>query len=244
MSRNFELLAQIEKELGADIPSNGSVENRAQSAHIPLPELSQSATDREFIRLIHYVFLPKNAKGYRQVVFCGVENENRSSSVIARVAQTLAANAPERVCLVDANPCSYGLSAFFGTSPEREQDAGQLAGRSGCVQLKRNLWLAPLQATTEGGMLLPVTQLRAKLAQLQRDFGFILIDSPECVTNADAIVLGQISDGVILVVKARETRRAMAAKAKLNFDAAGVQLVGTVLHGQTLPFPMSLDGTL
>ena len=111
MSRNFELMTQLEIEGG------GMRDNSAPVMDSPAAEiLSGRASDaggEEMLRLIQRIFLSGNGGAPRQVVFCGVDSENESSSVCGRAGRTLAANSSRPVCLIDANLRSPGLSKMF-----------------------------------------------------------------------------------------------------------------------------------
>ena len=85
MSRNFELMTQLELEAGvADKPRPGSP-NRAAAVDV-VPILSSHTSNvggEEILRLIQRIFLSANGCAPRQVVLCGVDDENGSSSVCA-----------------------------------------------------------------------------------------------------------------------------------------------------------------
>jgi Mrp family chromosome partitioning ATPase len=50
-------------------------------------------------------------------------------------------------------------------------------------------------------------------------------------------LLGQVVDAAILVIEANRTRRLTVRRAKDTLDAAGVLVLGTVLHNRTFPIP-------
>src|SRR6185437_5036442 len=116
MSRNFELMKQIAIEAGAiDNRMPAGVDHAAAMAVAPI--LSSGAVNvggEEMLRLIQRIFLSVDGSAPRQVVFCGVDDENGSSSVCARAGRTLAVNSSWPVCLVDANVRSPRLSGLFG----------------------------------------------------------------------------------------------------------------------------------
>ena len=58
----------------------------------------------------------------------------------------------------------------------------------------------------------------------------MLIDSPPVNLVADAAVLAAQSDGVILVIRANQTRRAAAAKALRTLQNVKAQVLGLVLN--------------
>jgi hypothetical protein len=181
------------------------------------------------------VFLASSGAAHRQVVFCGIDAANPSSSVCARTALNLSMHTLEKVCLIDANPSSSGLTGQF------EIPAGALSNRPGwgqCRPVASNLWLTG--CSKPGGSGERANELRTKLTELRRDFGYVLIDAPGCAISEEAAMLGKVSDAVILVIEADETRRVAAGRAKENLEAAGVHLAGTVLNNRSFPIPRAL----
>jgi Mrp family chromosome partitioning ATPase len=63
-----------------------------------------------------------------------------------------------------------------------------------------------------------------------RVFDTILIDTPPVKQIADARVLGRISDGVVLVLRAGQTTRGTAKAAADRFADDGIRVLGTVLN--------------
>jgi Mrp family chromosome partitioning ATPase len=53
-------------------------------------------------------------------------------------------------------------------------------------------------------------------------------------------LLGQIADGVILVLDERRTRRATAREAKAVLQAANARLLGVVINERQFPIPESI----
>jgi Mrp family chromosome partitioning ATPase len=58
----------------------------------------------------------------------------------------------------------------------------------------------------------------------------ILIDSPPVLHLADARIVAKLADGVILVIRASKTDRAMALEAYHRICEDGLSLIGTVLN--------------
>ena len=55
--------------------------------------------------------------------------------------------------------------------------------------------------------------------------------------SESAIDIGQLADGVVLVLSAQKTRRAAALKIKQALDERGVRLLGTILIDREFPVP-------
>jgi Mrp family chromosome partitioning ATPase len=243
MSRNFELMTQLEIE--ADVSQKRTSVRTDRASVTPIaPILSGHDTDtggEEMLRLIQRIFLSANGNASRQVVLCGVDDENGSSSVCAKAGQTLAANSSRPVCLVDANVRAPRLSNLFGVEGTNPFSGPSAPLREQCVKVGGNLWLAgPNILADKSRVLLPPVQLKERLAELRVEFEYMLIDAPGTSVCGDAQLLGLVADAAILVIEANSTRRLTARKAKETLDAAGVRLLGTVLHNRMFPIPEGL----
>ena len=243
MSRNFELMTQLEIEAGiTDKAISTAADQGARMAVAPI--LSSRSCDvggEEILHLVQRIFLSANGSAPRQVVLCGVDDDNGSSSVCAKAGRTLAANSSRPVCLVDANVRSSRLSGMFGVDGKNPFSGPTAPLREHCVKVGGNLWLAgPNILADNSRVLLPPVHLRERLRQLRDEFEYILIDSPGTSVCGDAQLLGMVADAAILVIEANSTRRLTARNAKASLDAAGVRVLGTVLHNRSFPIPERL----
>jgi receptor protein-tyrosine kinase len=243
MSRNFELMTQLEIEAGASDKRTAATKDRTVPMPIA-PILSGHATDaggEEMLRLVQRIFLSANESAPRQVVLCGIDDENGSSSICARAGRTLAANSSRPVCLVDANVRSPRLSGLFGVEGTNPFSGPSAPLREQCVKVGGNLWLAgPGILADNSRVLLPPIQLKERLGQMREEFEYMLIDAPGTSVCGDALLLGLVADAAILVIEANNTRRLSARKAKDTLDAAGIRLLGTVLCNRLFPIPERL----
>jgi protein-tyrosine kinase len=239
MSRNFELMTQLELDEGRMRDNSAPVMDDHAAGILSRP--ASDAGGEEMLRLIQRIFLSGNGRAPRQVVFCGVDSENPSSSVCGRAARTLAANSSRPVCLVDANLRSPRLSKMFETVWSADSPVSSDSIREQCVNIDGNLWLAgPSILAHKGRILLPPDELRNRLEQLRDMFEYMLIDAPGTSVCGDAQLLGQVADAAILVIEANSTRRMTARRAKESLEAGGVRLLGTVLNNRSFPIPESI----
>ncbi len=247
MSRNFDLMKQLEIEAGMTYKRRSTLAEPAAPMEV-VPVRSGHTSDaggEEILRLIQRIFLSANESGPRQVVLCGIEEENGSSSVCARAGRTLAANSSRPVCLVDANLHSARLSGMFGVAWTTPFSGSSASLWERCAKVGANLWLAgPNILADNSRILLPVTELKNRLAELREVFEYMLIDAPGTSVCGDAVVLGQVADAAILIVEANSTRRQVARNAKETLDAAGVRMLGTVLHNRSFPIPEGIYNRL
>ncbi|MFN8454784.1 MAG: polysaccharide biosynthesis tyrosine autokinase [Anaerolineae bacterium] len=78
--------------------------------------------------------------------------------------------------------------------------------------------------------LLGSQRLRQLLVSLNEIADIVIFDSPPAVAVADAAILSNRVDGVVLVTQAGQTRRDVARQAILNLKQAGANLFGVVLN--------------
>jgi capsular exopolysaccharide synthesis family protein len=237
MSRNFDLMREMERE--RTLRSNLLVE-----PVVPSPGKEGYRDDREWNRavtqgLVHRIFLQQKEEPPRVAVLAGMEHGNGCSQIAASVAESLAAAGT--VCLVEANFRSPGLSAILGTTNYMGLTDALL--EEGPVErflkpLNDSLWLlssGPVGADSPA--LLTSERMRARFAELREGFDFVIVDVPPLTRHPDAIVLGPMSDGIILVLEAEATRRAAARATVENLRLSGIQVLGAVLNKRIFPIP-------
>jgi capsular exopolysaccharide synthesis family protein len=247
MSKNFELMqqAEIAREPGATSPlkisaswNNGNGYGHGNGAGLDLVSLARE----ESLKLVQRVFLPRGVDRPHIVMFAGVDQGNGCSRTSAVIADTLAHSVSGSVCLVDANLRSPSLSQYFSVTNHRGlTDAMLQEGpvRSFAKQIRPdNLWLLSCGALhADSPSLLKSARLTARLAELRSDFDYILIDVPPLNQYADAIGLGQLTDGVVLILEANSTRRESARKVTESLRATNIPILGAVLNKRTYPIP-------
>lgn len=239
MSRNFELLKQLESDvdvsaLPRSVPDNLSVKQ------VSSKEVGDLFGE-EIVLLVQTVFLATNRRTARKVVFCGVDAENGSSSVCASAGRALTALSEKSVCLVDANVRLPRLSAALGINTAIPFPSHSISMREQCAHVNGNLWLAGTDLLTDDfGCLLSLPELKHRFAQLEACFDYLIVDAPGVGVSREAALLGELTGAVILVIEADSTRRQTARRAKESLEAAGVRLLGTVLRNRSFPIPQNL----
>lgn len=249
MSRYFEVLQRT--GIYTDLfPANASPPAEPPGPRVVSEELRlgppPEGRDREEItKLVQQVFLAAEAGAHRAVLFCGVEDSAGSSRICAQAARLLAELGTGTVCLVDVdwrNPSLHrhlrvenrrGLAnALVEAGPIREFARPFAGGK---------LWILPAgNAGTPASAGMSAESLRARLAELRAEFDCVVLAAPPVAHSADALVLGKLTDGVVLVIAANRTRRETTRQVKDSLDAAKVRLLGAVLDERTFPIPEAL----
>jgi hypothetical protein len=188
---------------------------------------------REQIRgLVRRVFFASEARAVKQVVFSAAQPRLNMAFLCEQVARALAAETSSQVALVSPFR-SVGEAGHFGVHSH-----GSASIKSRATQLAPNLWRVPKDdlgdRSKESG-----TGLRwlSCLAELGNEFEYAVIDGPAAGVSSEAALLGQITDGIILVLSAHSTRKATARKIKEGLQAAQCRILGTVLSERTFPMP-------
>lgn len=240
MSRSFDILRKSEA-LPEAFSSRSTVKNLI---HSDTSHRDQQALVEDQVKtLVQRIFVVVDAAKPPEIVaFSGVDTGAGCSWVCARASEVLADQVSGNVCVVDANLRSPSLHEFF----RLEKGAGfadAMRDNRPLREFARRAWGKNLWIITAGnsgrepnGALNPAL-LRKRISELRSEFAHILIDTPPSSSYPDAVLLGQLTDGIILVVGSRTTRREPARIAKESFQAAKIPLLGAVLNKRTYPIP-------
>ncbi len=143
-----------------------------------------------------------------------------------------------RVLLIDADlrrprlhdifdvPNTYGLSNVL------ESDDVDAAWRRAIVDTGVSRLVLMPSGTPAHNVttLLYSAQLPALLYRMRREFDVVLIDTPPTLNLPDARILANLTDGVILVIRAGRTTRDSARLASRRFQQDGTPVLGTLLN--------------
>jgi protein-tyrosine kinase len=245
MSRNFELLQQT--ELGGNAVSTARLaeplpfyagKGSGKALRLNLDRITQEETQR----LVQSVFLAAGPNPPSVVMFAGIDSGNGCSQVCAQAAQVLASNVAGSVCLVDANLRTPSLPEFFGVSnhnglTDSLRTKGAIRGFAKKLR-PENLWLLSCGSlAADSSVLINSKLIKSRMTELREEFDYVLIDSPPLNTYSDGVVLGQLSDGVVMVLEANSTRRETALRVSEGLRGRQVRVLGAVLNKRTFPIP-------
>jgi Mrp family chromosome partitioning ATPase len=246
MSRNFELLRKAGREevlLGrtsSHSPREASLEPISNGHSRPHPPGHGEA---ETLKLVQELFLFANSHAPRAVVFSSVQ-ANGSSEICWRTGAVLAAQGCGSVCLVDGNlhsPVLHQLAGIRQFPGLTEATAKPGAIRDFAVGLAGGPWLVPAGSyPKENRQMFASDRLRSRIKELREEFAYVLIDTAPISSTRDAVLLGQMTEGVVLVLEANTTRKETARLAKETLESANVRLLGAVLNNRTYPIPEAL----
>lgn len=90
--------------------------------------------------------------------------------------------------------------------------------------------------------LLGSEAMAALMDELQRSYDFIVVDSPPLAPVSDALALGRMTDGVIVVTRYASTRRQQLARTLGELGAVSARIYGVVLNCVTERLPSGYYG--
>ena len=232
MSKAFELLQNIEMERGTGV------------GPVPVNRVRPSVVGQEEITgLIQRLFRVPDAP--RSVLFAGIDPGDGCTSVCAATAENLAATATGSVCVVDANLRNPSIHQYFDIS--NDVGLAEAITQSGAVHNfarhlpGTNLWVLPSgSGSASAQALLGLDGMRARMTELNQAFDHVLVDSPALNRSSDALVLGRMVDGLLLVLQSNATKRETARNVIASIRNANVNLLGAVLNKRTFPIPQNL----
>lgn len=199
---------------------------------------------REQLRgLVRQVFFSNVAHPVRQVVFSAVESPTDVGSICRQVGETLASEIEAGIAVVGCNPETQEAS-----EPDRTRCTGEgpvARPQPFASRVRGNLWFvadsgfAGERRSASRSFSEPHVGYE-RLAELRREFEYSIVACAPAGESSDAAAMGQLADGVVLVLAAHRTRRATARKIMDTLRTANVQLLGTVLSDRTFPIPQGI----
>jgi len=154
----------------------------------------------------------------------------------ANLAQVLARQHGRRVLLIDGDLRNPQLHKLLGAEPgpglfeylRSENDEFSIIQRGPMESL---FFIPAGHYSANPAELLANGRLRTLLNRLESTFDWIVIDSAPAVPVADAVLMANETDGVLLVVRSNSTPTDAARRARQEFAERNV--IGVVLNGIT-----------
>jgi hypothetical protein len=190
---------------------------------------SRGFAQEQIRRLVRQVFFPGWPRPARHVGFLGVDDGIDTEAICLEVGHILASEVQANTCVIGANRCEVATSS---TASEVDDSARNHAHRA-----SGRLWQMSQSAFLEGCGGVSAMGIENRLKKVRSDFDFTLLNLPAANQFSEALLLGHLSDGVVLVVEAHSTRRLKAQRTQDLLHGANVKILGTVLNGRRFPIP-------
>lgn len=167
------------------------------------------------------------------VVTSSVSKEGKST-VSANLAMALA-QLGNRVLLIDADlhhPVQHHIWDLTNAAGLSDVIVGQADVKSVVKEVTHNLDVLPSGVIPPNPLALLDSQRMASLIEdFDRKYNYVIIDTPPLVLVADALTLGKISDGILLVVRPGALDTVSASAAKGFLEQSCQKILGLVVNG-------------
>ncbi len=215
-------------------PEVAQVDDKAEDADLYILEHPKSAA-AEAARVVHtnLVFSKPEGEVRRIVVSSASPREGKTHTAI-NIAFTMAMSG-RRTLLVDSDMRRPRIHGVFGVSRRN--------GLSNLIIGKTDFDSAIVPTKVENLDFLPCGPIPPNPAELLQTEGFVglldrlgeiydcvVLDSPPILAVADPLIIGQLSDGVLLVISAGSTSREMAFRSIQAIRDVNAPILGAVLN--------------
>jgi hypothetical protein len=229
----------LNQEATPRLPRRGFFRRPRQPApsDAPAPEPSAAFSPRhdQIRMLVQQLFFRHESSPLRNVAFAPAEASPQAARLCFDVAKALVEEGKYEVGLIDAN---------FGSLPmERALQIPAPAGARTTWAVAPRVWLAPRDGWCQQDGQHPAADSNLeRLRELTTEFDFSIVHCPPVSWLTARI--GQVCDGLVLVLTANKTRRLVAAQVKDWLSKTPVPLLGTVLAERRFPVPSRLYRSL
>ncbi|MCA1992757.1 MAG: polysaccharide biosynthesis tyrosine autokinase [Coleofasciculus sp. S288] len=167
------------------------------------------------------------------VVGSSVPNEGKSS-VSANLAATMA-QLGRRILLIDADlhrPSQHHIWQLTNQAGLSNVLVGQVEFSEAVQTPMERLDVLPSGAIPPNPLaLLDSKRMTSLVESFAQEYDFVIIDAPPLLVAADALTLGKMTDGMLLVVRPGIIDSASANKTKELLQQSGLNVLGLVING-------------
>ncbi|QCP87949.1 polysaccharide biosynthesis tyrosine autokinase [Cereibacter sphaeroides] len=211
--------------------------NHRQKGTLPIlavtdPEALTIEGIRSLRTSLHFGMLDAQS---RSIAFTSSAPEAGKSFLAVNLA-VVAADAGQRVCLIDADLRRGRIRRYFGVGKDEPGLSSYLAGDAALDDLLRPTQIPGLAVMTSGryppnpSELLMRPALSQLLTELDRRFDLTIVDAPPALAVTDPVVIGRAVGATIAVVRHDVTTPSEIEALIRQLKGAGVKPAGAVLN--------------
>jgi protein-tyrosine kinase len=216
-----------------DIKANCNQDGWLPDKSVDVFQMSGSPTAEQFRTLRSRLYQLRNVRALRSILVTSSLPEEGKTFITHNLGQAIARQQDRRVLIIDADlrhPC---LHLQLG-APNRLGLSDFLLGKAKASEVIQHgqeggLYLIPSGTKVSNpSELISNGRMKMLLEQVSSAFDWLIFDSPPCLPVADANILADFVDGVLLIAKAGSTPSGALQKARQKFE--GKNVLGVVLN--------------
>ncbi|GAP96999.1 GumC family protein [Leptolyngbya sp. NIES-2104] len=215
------------------------VPNRSNKLEWSIPELPVRDAPRSTVSASYRMlqanlkFLSLDEKLKSIVITSSVPREGKST-VAANLAATMA-TLGRRTLLIDADlhhPSQHHIWHLTNVSGLSHLIVEQNRGRDSIVPVMDNLDVLTCGVIPPNPLaLLDSKRMASLIESFEQQYDFVIVDAPPLIVAAEALTLGKIADGVLLVARPGVVDHASAVTAKELLEQSSQNVLGMVING-------------
>jgi len=241
MGKTFEVLEKEGRKEKSDIAEK-------LKAHAKPPPEPRTSFPREVPSVLHEANLQLKKKilssspDVKSIVFSSAKHGEGTSTICSYFALSLSKEGDSRILAIDANLRSPVFHKVFGVQNGKglaELLTNEMDINSAIQATSyRNLLVMPAGKCTQNpGHKFENKRLKGIIGELKAEFDFVILDSAPILPYSDTQVLAPKADGVILIVRAEQTRWEVAQKAREELEKSGAHILGAILNERQYHIP-------
>lgn len=178
----------------------------------------------------------------KTIMFTGAAHGGGATTTAVNFAKTLVRDHQVKVLLIDANMRTPNLRELFDIKNDEGLSDMVLNNGTGPYKVINCDPSYLFVLATGGNYVGPVGLFESErfdtfLKNAREEFDYVILDSAPLPSFAEARVLCEKVDGVVLVVESGKLRRHVALRAKKELEDAGAQILGVVLNKRKYHIP-------
>ncbi len=156
---------------------------------------------------------------------------------VSTMLSLILAHGEERVLLIDSDMRKPRIEKIFGLDRGAKGLSELLSGRNTIDEVVQPSGFPGLEIIGSGHIppnpseLINSRRFREFLTEAGDRWDRIIMDSPPLLSVTDATILGQLADGVIMVLRAGKTSGKIAAFCREKLEQANARFIGIILNG-------------
>jgi polysaccharide biosynthesis transport protein len=176
-------------------------------------------------------------KSLQVIAIVSAASQEGKTSLTAQLANSLARSTGKSVLMIDGDMRAPDLHELFGIP----KDPGLVKVLSGACPLQeavKRTAMNPLvhllpagRATRNPHSLLGQGTLKALLAELRKEYEYIVIDTPPVLSASESLGMAKLADGVLICTLCDSSRAAQLRTTADRLLSAGAKVIGVVLSG-------------
>jgi capsular exopolysaccharide synthesis family protein len=217
----------------------GGENSSTQGSDLVTWQREPSADAESFRAALTSILFCRNGRPPAVIAFTSPQSSEGKTTVVSNLAVALA-EINRRVLIIDGDlrkprldrilgePNGWGLSDLLREAePLHQRPLDYLVQKTKIPNVHA---VFSGRRTSNAANLLHSPRLPELIARFRQEFDAVLIDAPPVLGLPDARVLGHMSDGVILVLRAGQTTLETARAARQRLAEDGTVVLGTILN--------------